>query len=90
MTPYRNRSRSPGKPIAMPFCPTRPKWRADRLEDGPNPTIGQAFFLLIGSVAQVVGGIHLMNRAWWGVSETLCMSVSLCDFDGSFVEPFWE
>ena len=24
-----------------------------------------------------------------GVSETLCMSVSPCGFDGSFVEPFW-
>lgn len=41
----------------MPFCPTRPKWRADRREDGPNPTIGEAFFVLIGSVAQIVWGI---------------------------------
>ena len=24
-----------------------------------------------------------------GVSETLCMRVSPCGFDGSFVEPFW-
>ena len=24
-----------------------------------------------------------------GVSETLCMRLSPCEFDGSFVEPFW-
>ena len=24
-----------------------------------------------------------------GVSETLCMRLSPCGFDGSFVEPFW-
>ena len=24
-----------------------------------------------------------------GVSETLCMRVSPCEFGGSFVEPFW-
>ena len=24
-----------------------------------------------------------------GVSETLCMRLSPCAFDGSFVEPFW-
>ena len=24
-----------------------------------------------------------------GVSETLCMRLSPCRFDGSFVEPFW-
>jgi hypothetical protein len=24
-----------------------------------------------------------------GVSETLCMRLSPCSFDGSFIEPFW-
>jgi hypothetical protein len=24
-----------------------------------------------------------------GVSETLCMRLSPCGFDGSFIEPFW-
>jgi hypothetical protein len=28
-------------------------------------------------------------RVWTGVSETLCMRLSPCSFDGSSVEPFW-
>jgi uncharacterized membrane protein len=29
--------------------------------------------------------------AWFemGVSETLCMRLSPCSFDGSLIEPFW-
>jgi hypothetical protein len=29
------------------------------------------------------------SRHWPGVSETLCMRLSPCSFDGSSVEPFW-
>jgi hypothetical protein len=32
------------------------------------------------------GAVNLENL---GVSETLCMRVSPCSFDGSSVEPFW-
>ena len=39
---------------------------------------------LVSYLAQFTG-----LRTDAGVSETLCMRLSPCDFDGSFIEPFW-
>ncbi len=39
------------------------------------------------AVQSVVGMVQA--RFEEGVSETLCMRLSPCGFDGSFIEPFW-
>jgi hypothetical protein len=43
----------------------------------------------MGLQVYLAGTEGLMGQALEGVSETLCMRLSPCGFDGSFVEPFW-
>ncbi|MFT6118073.1 MAG: large conductance mechanosensitive channel [Yoonia sp.] len=61
--------------------------------------IGAAFTAIVGSlVADMInpliglfmGGVDFAGLSGSvGVSETLCMRLSPCEFDGSLVEPFW-
>ena len=40
-------------------------------------------------IGQVISYSASLSRRGLGVSETLCMRLSPCRFDGSSVEPFW-
>ena len=47
--------------------------------------------IVVGDSQTIAGALAKLRRSVKseGVSETLCMRLSPCDFDGSFVEPLW-
>jgi len=64
------------------------------LNEGPSPAEVTVFYSDVGrasdceSVVQEGCSKYQSERSIMGVSETLCMRLSPCGFDGSFIEPF--
>ena len=66
-------------------------WRtAAKRKSGPydRPAFA-ALSVMADALSAPFDGIEVVVGPVSGVSETLCMRLSPCGFDGSFIEPFW-